>query len=402
MNRPPSASIAELSRSCWDLIVIGAGLAGTVSAILTARAGRRVLIVDAKAFPRDKVCGCCFNERALSILSAAGLDGVRDRLPGIPLRRVEFVNGDRTVPVNARGGIAISRSTLDQALVDAAIEAGATFRPGCSARLLPLAPEDRTRGAATPDARHVRLTSTAEEAVVAAKCVAVADGLNRRSASDCVDEFPYRIHPRSWIGLGAMVAADALAMPSGLLRMVIGRSGYVGAVRVEGGRASLAAAVSADFVRDEQSPGEAIAALFNSSDPETTAAISGAKWTGTGRLTRSSLKIAGHRTLLIGDAAGYVEPITGEGMSWALASALEAAPLLSRGVDSWSSRLAEEWEDRFRRRILSRRLWCNVLSRTLRNPRLVSGCLSIASRFPILPRLISAGINQPVTRWNTF
>jgi Dehydrogenases (flavoproteins) len=48
----------------WDVVVIGAGVAGGLAALDCARRGLRVLVVEQRAFPRWKVCGCCFNAQA--------------------------------------------------------------------------------------------------------------------------------------------------------------------------------------------------------------------------------------------------------------------------------------------------------------------------------------------------
>ncbi len=62
---------SDLSRS-WDVIVVGAGLAGSLAARQLALAGARVLLLDRATFPRWKVCGCCFNPHAQSALAAVG------------------------------------------------------------------------------------------------------------------------------------------------------------------------------------------------------------------------------------------------------------------------------------------------------------------------------------------
>ncbi|MFY7877691.1 MAG: FAD-dependent oxidoreductase, partial [Pirellula sp.] len=61
-------SAAEAERVAWDLIVVGAGIAGSSTAILAAREGLRVLLIEAKRFPREKVCGGCLNPRAIDYL----------------------------------------------------------------------------------------------------------------------------------------------------------------------------------------------------------------------------------------------------------------------------------------------------------------------------------------------
>jgi menaquinone-9 beta-reductase len=389
---PPLHSTAEdVAGSRWDLVVIGAGPAGALTAQQTARAGLRVLLVDAKTFPRDKVCGGCLNDRALSVLAAAGLDSLRRALPGTPLERIEFRNQRQRLVVSAPGGVSLSRSVFDAALVVAAVESGAVFVPGTSATLL--AELDSGRPLTE---RRVRLEAGGRRWLIAADCVAISDGLNRRSLRETADEFPADVASRSWIGLGATLASETVDLVPGLLRMAIGTSGYVGSVRVEQERLNMAAAISAECVRRSGTPGRAIVELLKSAGVDAPDEIADAKWSGTGPLSRRSLRVAGNRVLLVGDATGYVEPITGEGMTWALSSALEAAPLLIRGAESWSLALADGWETRHRQTIRQRQFWCRGLTAALRRPWLVRSCLTVARCFPAVPRFIAAQINQPV------
>ena len=62
----------EAVNQTWDVIVVGAGPAGSLTARELARLGRRVLLVDKASFPRPKVCGCCLSGSALAALSVGG------------------------------------------------------------------------------------------------------------------------------------------------------------------------------------------------------------------------------------------------------------------------------------------------------------------------------------------
>src|SRR4051812_5069596 len=67
-GRPLGERYALMAGRLWDLIVIGAGPAGAISAMLAARSGFATLLVDRKRFPRAKVCGGCLNASAVGIL----------------------------------------------------------------------------------------------------------------------------------------------------------------------------------------------------------------------------------------------------------------------------------------------------------------------------------------------
>ncbi|MFZ4611936.1 MAG: NAD(P)/FAD-dependent oxidoreductase, partial [Gemmataceae bacterium] len=69
----PNISIEECASQIWDVIIVGAGTAGGLAAVLLARKKLRVLLVDRQAFPRPKVCGCCLNGNAIATLKETGL-----------------------------------------------------------------------------------------------------------------------------------------------------------------------------------------------------------------------------------------------------------------------------------------------------------------------------------------
>jgi flavin-dependent dehydrogenase len=110
-------------------------------------------------------------------------------------------------------------------------------------------------------------------------------------------------------------------------------------------------------------------------------------WQGTPGLTSRAKRVAGERLFVIGDAAGYVEPFTGEGIAWAIDGALAAAPLAAQASQAWRPSLAATWEQTYRRCVRRRQLACHALSAVLRRPwavalafGLVRGCPAAAER----------------------
>jgi len=129
--------------SAYDAVVVGARCAGAPTAMLLARAGYRVLLLDRAAFPSDKLSTLYIQQRGLQLLSAWGLlDAVREcGCP--PLDRVVYEMGDDVRVVgcasptgDVKAAYAPRRFRLDSILVDAATAAGAEFADRCTVTAL--------------------------------------------------------------------------------------------------------------------------------------------------------------------------------------------------------------------------------------------------------------------------
>ena len=162
-------------QNSWDVIVIGAGVAGGLAAFDCARRGLRVLLVEKRSFPRWKVCGCCFNANAFAALTASGLPNVFHDQGAVPLDQLRLGWGGKALKLDLPGGWALSRERFDQALVDAAEAAGATVRFQTSAVLEEI----------TPDGRMVRLRPPGDAPIerIKARVVLVAAGLQHQVIS---------------------------------------------------------------------------------------------------------------------------------------------------------------------------------------------------------------------------
>ncbi|MDB5731210.1 MAG: dependent oxidoreductase, partial [Variovorax sp.] len=126
-------TLRQPMHSDFDAIVIGAGPAGSTAAILLARAGWSVALVEKQRFPRRKVCGECIAASNLPLLHALGLGERFEAEAGPELHRLALMRGEHTVlatlPGAASGvhrwGRALGRETLDAMLLEQARAAGA-------------------------------------------------------------------------------------------------------------------------------------------------------------------------------------------------------------------------------------------------------------------------------------
>jgi flavin-dependent dehydrogenase len=375
--------LAEASRRTWDVAVVGAGPAGSLAAHELARRGAAVLLIDRAAFPRWKVCGCCLNGHALAVLSEAGLEAEILASGAVALHGIRLAVAGRVAEVPLGGGVSLSRQSFDAALVRAAIARGAAFLPRTTAAL------DGVRaGVRWLDLRHDSLRER-----VAARVVVAADGLGgklaARSGVNAVS-----VESGARIGAGVIVTTAPAFYAPGLIYMSCGRHGYLGLVRLEDGRLNLAAAFDPCWLRRIGGPGSAAIRLLAEVVWPDVPNLAEQTWHGTPALTRQARRRAAERLFLIGDAAGYIEPFTGEGMAWALAAGKAVAPLAVRAAQRWQPQLARQWEATYRQLLGRRHSVCRIIASVLRSPRLTRALIHLLALAPGLAAPLTAYLGE--------
>lgn len=322
----------------FDAAIVGAGPAGSAAAILLARAGWNVALVERQRFPRRKVCGECIAATNLPLLDALGIgDAVRD-LAGAELKRVALLHGGRTVtaplPPADEGepfGRALGREHLDTLLLERARAAGSTvFQPAALHRF---------EGAPGRFAFHLRrrpgggdgTDSLGLEAAVAIAAHGSWEPLpsereSRRAERRPSDLFAFKANFR-----GVRLDAD-------LLPVLSFPGGYGGMVVGDGGLATLACCVRADRLEPERAraregrAGDAVEAMLRRECGGVAAALRPAvregPWLSTGPIRPGIRLGAGDVVFRIGNAAGEAHPIVGEGISMALQSAFLLASVV--------------------------------------------------------------------------
>ena len=352
--------IEAVKGSAWDAVVVGAGPAGSLAARELARRGARVLLVEKTVFPRYKVCGCCLSDRALNVLASVGLGRLAEESGAVQLERFELAAEGRKACVPLPGGSALSRAVFDTALAEAAQSVGVRFISGCRAVL--------TGG--TREGWTLELRSCASRAEVRARVVLAADGLGQRLLRN-TESFESRVVKSAHIGAGAILDEAPSFYRHGSIYMAVTEAGYLGLVRVERDQLNIAAALNPKAVRDHGGLGATVKVILEKAGYSVIPSLSEAHWRGTPRLTRCASRLSSHRFLVLGDAAGYVEPFTGEGMTCALSTGRAAACLVHESLDNFSQETELAWAKRYRQLTWSSQWRCRAIAVGLRRPLLV-------------------------------
>jgi flavin-dependent dehydrogenase len=277
-------------------------------------------------------------------------------------------------------------------LIAAAVEAGAIFSPGTTATL----------SEASSFCRKVILRSNGQQMEAEASLVLAADGLGGMLSRPSTSNKKVRSQekaakwprPRAWhprdslyssrIGAALIVERGPAFYQPGTIYMACGTGGYVGLVRLEDDRLNIAAAFDPEALKDARHAGRLAARILNEACLPPLPDLADLHWKGTPSLTGRASSMAGERLFVLGDAASFVEPCTGEGITWALRAAVAVAPLAERAVRAWNPNLEDQWAATFDREVARRQIICRLTAAALRRPRLTAWAVRLLAVLPSL------------------
>ena len=358
----------------YDVLVAGAGPAGSATATLLARAGFSVVLIDRASFPRDKACSEYMSPEAVRILARLGVLESLERSGAFPLEGMKLF-GPRGATAHGKfagagtpfrsTGLSVSRRILDHELLVAAREAGATVLERTSIEEL------LYEGGVVAGAVVLNRTSQQRHCLKARLTVG-ADGLRSRVARRLGFR---RQGARRRIALVAHVTGVAQMGASAELHF--GERGYIGLNQIGHNQTNVAVAVPADRARGARGGIESFFDQALRDFPEVHDRVRAGEVVGrilaTGPFAVRSSRIVAHGAMLVGDAADFFDPATGDGIYSALRGAeliasTAAAALREPGLLT-VDRLAEY--PRARHRVFAAKwLLERILNQALRFPRL--------------------------------
>lgn len=337
-----------------DVLVVGAGPAGSSAAAWAARAGLDVVLTDAADFPRDKACGDGLTPRAIAEMRRLGMAGwLRHRPTNWGLRAAGF---GRTWHLPWPGGSmpstgsAAPRTELDAAVLAVAEASGARFLPGMKISAVDAGQRLRAVVAATP----------AGEVKIRCRRAVIADGarspVGRLLGRQWHRETVYGVAARGYAASGR---ADDPWISSHLeLRGTEGEllSGYGWIFPLGGGQVNIGVGTLATVQRPADVNLRRLIGQYFSAQRDEWGMTQGP------RAVRSALLpmggavsgVAGPNWMLVGDAAGCVNPLNGEGIDYGLETGRLAADVLAAGgglhgdvSGQWAELLSEHYGPAF-------------------------------------------------------
>ena len=359
----------------FDAVIIGAGPAGSAAAILLARAGWAVALVERQTFPRRKVCGECVVASNLPLLAQLGIADAFEAQAGGELRQVALLHGDSAVkadlPAAAHSryawGRALGRETLDTLLLVQARAAGATVLqpwsvqaiqggPGawhCELRALESSALQRLRSPLLIDAHG------AWEALPSGHLQRQQRQPPMRRSHSRADLFAFKA-----TFTGATHAANTISV-------LALDGGYGGMVVADGGMLTLACCIRRDRLSQLRGMAPGLRAgdavqnwlMHECGGVQQTlrSATRDGHWLAAGPIDPGVRLAATDEMFCIGNAAGEAHPILGEGISMALQSAALLCRHLLADVDSRAPaaalqavlqrRYAADWQREFAPRV---------------------------------------------------
>ena len=372
----------------WDVVIVGAGPAGSATATQVAKHGLRVLLLDREHLPRPKVCGCCLSPLALSELdNLSNQNSTPLLLPILPLQKLTVAAQGHSASVPYATGGVLSRINLDTQLAHHAILTRTAWLP--NTRALYWKDENEFVSLTVQTNKETPYRIQARRLVLAAGLHDAVRCDNSHSAESRRRKRP----PNNRIGLGATLPVTGGSLGPQHLIMAVGKGGYCGLVRLEDNTIDVAAAIHPSVLRQTESPAKALSHLLAEAFHGTTCPIDCASLNdmpirATPQLTHQTGPIDPdcRKLFRIGDAVGYVEPFTGEGIGWALLSARLASDSLitETGHLRPAAQAASHYQRRYHRALTWHHRRCRLVSLALRSPRLVSTSVQVAGYFPRL------------------
>lgn len=384
-------------RSEYDVLIVGAGPAGSSAVIRLAQNGLHVLLVEQKKFPRDKLCGEFISPECLAHFAALGVLDELSLAGGVSLQQTVFyARNGKSVAVPSEwfsagaSALGLSRAEMDARLLDRARAVGAhvleeTHATGLlrvsSPATSPAAREGAVLGASLRDKDRnnldIRATLTIDATGRARTLVRHIEKTHKNNRRTRAEFVAFKAH------------LEGATIPDGDCEIYAYRGGYGGCSRVENGRSNLCFIVSAEIAKKHSGDAAEIMKTVVFENRRAERSLKNAQiaeeWLAVPIESYGRADLAPAEGLLtIGDAAAFIDPFTGSGILLALESAKIAAEVIysefakPEDVRSFAA-ISTEYQRRYTTAFDRRLLVCSLLRRAAFVPFLAEAMIKTMS-----------------------
>jgi len=345
-----------MNSKIYDCAIIGGGLAGLTLAVQLANSGRSVILFEKENYPFHKVCGEYISMESYDFLDRIGIPLQSMKLPMINELKISSPNGNYLSQKLDLGGFGISRFTLDFLLAELAVSKGVTLIQGT--KVIDVEFDDDV----------FRLKT--EQQVFTSKLVcgsfgkrSVLDKKLRKNKSNSSKAIG-----KNYIGVKYHIKVD---FPDNRIELHNFKGGYCGISKVDDEKYCLCYLTDSKNLRDSDNDIKKMEETILMKNPFLKSYFENAAFIYDKPLTISQITfekksaIENH-VLLLGDAAGTIAPLCGNGMSMAMHSSFLAFPMLEKYLDGTLTRQAlesaynQQWQNHFATRIKAGRFIQNL------------------------------------------
>ncbi|MBK8845046.1 MAG: NAD(P)/FAD-dependent oxidoreductase [Bacteroidetes bacterium] len=320
-----------MSNNVYDCAIAGGGLAGLTLAIQLANAGRTVILFEKEKYPFHKVCGEYISMESFDFLERIGIPLSTMSLPVIDEVKISSPNGNSITRTLDLGGFGISRYTLDAQLAQLAISKGVNLLQATKVTDV-LFEKDL-------------FTITASQQTYQAKVACGAYG--KKSVLDIKLKRKFSPSKKNYVGVKYHVIAD---LPANRIELHNFKDGYCGISKVDGDSYCMCYLTTSENLNENGNDIKKMEENVLMKNPYLKKYFNTAKFIYKQPLTISQITfdkksaIENHQVML-GDAAGSIAPLCGNGMSMAMHASYTAFQLIENFLDNLISR--QEFEDAY-------------------------------------------------------
>jgi len=362
----------------YDLAIVGGGLAGLALSIQTAKLGYKVILFEKEQYPFHKVCGEYISYESWDFLQDLGIDLPALNVTHIKRLQVSDIKGvffEQPLPL---GGFGISRYKLDHDLAQSAKQAGVIIH-------------EQTR---VNDIRFSQELFSIESATGNFTAKVVAGSFGKRSNLDIKWKRPFIVAKKNklnnYIGVKYHIRYD---FPDDLIALHNFRKGYCGISKVEDDKYCLCYLTTADNLQSSNNDIKKMERNILSANPHLKKIFSECEILWKEPVTISQISfdkknLVEDHVLMIGDAAGMITPLCGNGMSMAMHASKIAAEEISKFLEGTITRekMEQEYIEKWNKLFADRLKMGRMLQRLFDSQWLTTLMIKLGRSFPSLIR----------------